>query len=233
MIRLIRNKLGLKIIEFRYPDKLITVPNCDMIKIYSFKDLTSKGWIKNQVCSMMIDLTKSEEELLANIKKNYRKHMKTEENSGVVIKKASNDLDYKKFYKERYLELCKRENMRPYPYKYLKQGDLWYAEKDGKILCGSIIFHDEEYATQSFAASEHVEYNGHRTLIWKAMKYYKEQGLKWFNFGGGESDYKKRFGSEKFDVWTYVKYVSFKAILMNKIRLIINKIRYKKNEEKN
>ena len=231
MIRLIRKKIGLKFLELRYPENVVEEKGFDMVKIYSFRDFLADGWVKEKQCTMMISLDKQIEELWVNIKDKYRKHIATERNKGVIVKKITNEEKnkkvYTKFYKELYIPLCKRENMKPYPLQYLSQGDLWYAEDNkGEIVSGSIIFHDDTYATQSFAAPKHIEYNGHRSLIWAAIKFYKEAGLKWFNFGGGESDYKRRFGSQKFDVWTYVMYLSQKARIMNSLRDNLSKIGY-------
>jgi len=220
MIELIRKKFGLKILELRYVNQLIEEKGFDTVKCYSLKELEEEGWNKTKTCTMQIDLSLTEEELWKNIKKNYRKHIRTEEIKGIKVEKSK---DYHQFYDELYIPLCKTNKLKPYPINYFKQGDLWIAKKDCEILSGSIIFKDAKYATQSFTASNHIEYNGNRLLIWTALKYYKNKGLKYFNFGGGESDYKKRFGSEKKDVWISMNYITKKAKLLNKIRGFIKK----------
>lgn len=216
MIKLIRQKGPLKILELRYPKELIEDKKFDTIKLYSFKNLRcKKGWNKTNTCTMQIDLVNTKEEIWKNMSKQYRKHIRTEELKNIKISRLK---DYKNFYKILYLPLCKRNKLKPYPLKYLQQGDLWTAKLDGGLLSGSIIFNDNKNSTQSFTASEHIEYNGNRFLIWKAIQYYKSKGLKEFNFGGGFSDFKRRFGSEKKDVWLYTKYLSKKAKFLNKLR---------------
>jgi len=221
MIRLIRKKLGISILELRYPKELVSEKGYNVIKLYSFKDLKEESWEKNPTCTMQIDLSLSKEDLWSSLKKNYRKHIHTEELREIEIKKASESKEFNNFYKKLYIPLCKKKKLKPYPKEYLKQGDLWITKKGLEMLSGSIIFTDKQYATQSFNASKHIEYNGNRKAIWEAIKYYKSQGLKYFNFGGGESDYKRRFGANKVDVWIYTKYLSKKAKVLKRFRNIL------------
>jgi lipid II:glycine glycyltransferase (peptidoglycan interpeptide bridge formation enzyme) len=220
MISLNRKKFGMRILELRYPKNLKIQKNMDVMKIYSFIDQEKKGWKKNPTNTMMIDLSLNLEILKKNIKKKYRKHIRSEELKKIKI---SQSLNFKKFYKKLYLPLCEKNSLTPYPLKYMKQGELWISEKDDKLLSGSIIFSDTKYATQSFTASKHTEYNGNRLLIWTVIKYYKKEGLKYFNFGGGESDYKRRFGSKTKKIWIYTKYISKKAKFLKKIKELLIK----------
>jgi len=206
MIILERKHYGMKITEFRYPEMLIE-GKTSQTKIYSFKDLKiNANWVKRKVCAMQFDLLKSEEELFNGITKRYRQQIRREEKDGIKVFQTKVDEKFEEYYKKIYIPLFKKKKLKPFPLEYLKQGTLWYAEKDGKMLSGAVFFVDEVYASQAFTASNHERYNGHRLLIWETIKYYKRQGCRRFNFGGGESDYKRGFGSEKFDIWTYQKY---------------------------
>jgi len=218
MIKIIRRKFGMKILELRYPNKLIEEKGHDAILIRSFKNLNcSKDWNKTEHITMTIDLTKPLNKIFQRMNKNYQKHIRREEREKIEVS-IGEEKDLKEFYNKLFIKLYKKKNLKIWPYNYLKKGTLWVAKKDNKILSGSIVFSDKDYATQVFTVSEHIEYNGNRFLIWKAVQYYKNKGLKEFNFGGGFSDYKKRFGSYEKPVWNYMKYVSRKSKILNKIR---------------
>lgn len=202
MINLIRKKRGFSILEKRYPESLENNKKYSKVIVYSFENLKTK-WNKEKTCVMFIDLTKELNDIWKGFKKNYRHHIRKEKKQGIIIMRGV-DKDYDKFYEELYLPLCKRKKLKPYSLKYMKQGNLFYSKLDNKMLAGQIIFNDNIYATQSFnAADTSIEYNGNRSITWYIIKYYKENGAVHFNFGGGESSYKKRFGCEKKDVWIY------------------------------
>jgi len=221
MIKSIRKKFGMKILELRYPEELIEFRGYDVILIRSFKNLhCPRSWIKTQHITMTIDLQKSLEELFNSMSKTYKKHIRRDERERIEIL-IGGKRELKEFYKKLFVKLYKEKGLKPWPYDYLRQGTLWIAKKEKEILSGSVIFSDENFASQVFTASKHIRYNGNRLLVWKAIQYYKNKGLKEFNFGGGFSDYKKGFGSHEKIVWKYTKYASWKAKLLNSLRNII------------
>jgi len=223
MIEINRTKFIFKIIEQRYPDSLIfPKEQCNLLKIYSFNKLNIQNSTETKTNTMYIDLTKTEDELWQNMKQNYRKHIKTEENKLITVLLTNKADDFNYFYNKIYIDLCKFRKLKPYPKNYLKQGDLWIAkDNSGKIVSGSIIYNDDKFATQSFTASDKIEYNGNRLLIWTAIKHYKAKGLSHFYFGGGFSDYKSRFGSTEKEVYLYSIPISNPVKLIFKLRKLL------------
>lgn len=224
MIKLIRKKHGMKILELRYPEKPINDKSFLVVLVRSFNNLRAEGWNKRKHICMTINLENSLDKLFNNMNVNYKKHIRREEREKIRIKIARTNNEYLKFYNGIYLELCKEKKVRRFPFEYLKEGCLWYSEKNGKILSGAIFYSDNYYVTEIFNAPKHIQYNGNRLLVWKAIQYYKKKGLKEFNFGIGFSDYKKRFGSYEKIVWEYMRYNSIILKFLNKIRKITKSI---------
>ena len=134
MIRLIRKKIGLKFLELRYPENVVEEKGFDMVKIYSFRDFLADGWVKEKQCTMMISLDKQIEELWVNIKDKYRKHIATERNKGVIVKKITNEeknneqkMEIEQIIKENTLE--KQEN-KPIEDKILEEKTNEMTEKE-------------------------------------------------------------------------------------------------------
>ena len=115
MIELIRIKSFLKIKEFRYPEKLIIDNSFDIIKIYSFKNLDKKGWLKESHCTMMVNLLKSNDLLFKDMNKNYQKHIRREEREEIEVSLTNKEEDFLSFYNGVYLNLCRDKKLKKYP----------------------------------------------------------------------------------------------------------------------
>lgn len=110
-----------------------------------------------------------------------------------------------------------------------KYGTLFVAEFDGEIIAGQLYLEDENYIRWLVGASKRLEVDSNkailisctnRLIIWEAIKYAKEKGIKEFDFGGyytgKEKDkqkekinvFKKSFGGELTIQYTYKKYYS-------------------------
>jgi hypothetical protein len=200
MIELKRKSFYFKILEKRYCSKLENNKSYDLIKIYSFQDL---GKPTIETITRTLNLNEDTSKIFKGFNKNYQKHIKREEREKITVSIKKTKKDYSRFYKGIYKNLTKNKKLRPFKLKYLKQGDLWIAEKEEKWLAGQIIFHDKEIATQSFNVGTKKEYNGNRLITWRAINHYKKLGIVEFNFGGGDNDYKRRFGTFQKKVYIY------------------------------
>jgi hypothetical protein len=92
--------------------------------------------------------------------------------------------------------------------------DLWYASVDNKLIA-LCLFLKFNKTVEYFVPAIQVEYrslNPLNLLLFEAMKYYRDQGFKYFNWGGTtlpsqESVYhfKKRFGGIESKYYYYTR----------------------------
>lgn len=166
--------------------------------------------------TLVLDISKSEEELLQGMRKTTRNLVRRGEREGVEIAKGSLDEFYPLFEKtakrqgfvkfsRNYLE----EEMKAFnpssnkPYNFFhdrKKGDIvvyqgveiFFARYQGEILAGAFIVFYGDSAYYHHAASVHSKIPAAYTLIWEIIKEAKKRGMKQFNFWGvvSESDIK-------------------------------------------
>lgn len=186
----------------------------------------------------VIDLSASEEDILANMKKVNRYTVRQAEKLGVTVDVI--DKDFSK-YRDKFYELveetAERDGFSHSPKEYYSK-IFDRCEKDRNGFMTIAYFKDEImlinffviYGNSVFFLSSGSE-NENRKLgytylaQWTAIKYAKKLGLKYYNFGAvilednrypfyknwrGFSDFKKRFGG------TLVEYSDFYDVVNNK-----------------
>ena len=163
-----------------------------------FRDCKNKTVLEGFACeeftTLVIDLTQDLNAILNNMSKssNCKYRINKAVRDGVKIKRNEN---YEEFYeinnafKERKgapLTLVDINFMKKY-------GTLFTADINGKIISGQLYLEDENNIRLLIGASKRLEVNkkesslisnANRLIIWEAIKYAKEKGIKEFDQGG-------------------------------------------------
>lgn len=169
-----------------------------------------------------LDITKSEEELLKNMRKTTRYEIKRAEKEGIKISQTSDPKEIKEFYKLQ-IQTSKRQKFVPFSYAYLFEQFKEFAENNMAILYNAkiknkllaeafIIFYAKE-AVYHYGAStdEGRKYPGAYLIQWEAVQEAKKRGMARYNFWGvspidkpkhrfhGLSLFKRGFGGEEIE----------------------------------
>jgi lipid II:glycine glycyltransferase (peptidoglycan interpeptide bridge formation enzyme) len=153
-----------------------------------------------------IDLTKSEDELFANMESSCRRCIRKAQKCGVVIEEAS-DVNFASDYYEQHKDVADRHSLVPTYGIDRVQSLIKYIQPTGHLLLlraknseGLCIatgifpaFNGTMYFWGGASLREHQILRPNEVLIWYAMRYWKARGIKKFDMGGG-GDYKKKYG---------------------------------------
>lgn len=209
---------------------LATTLKIDFIRISPMIDDTeeNKKWIREMgfrdapVHMMhpellwLLDLTKSEEELLKDMRKNTRYGIKQAEKMQVQVKSGATEELLRQFY-EIHEETSKRQHFVPYPWSYLQaqlevfgpkdEIKIYIVEHEGKPIAGAVIMFSgpEGIYHHGASLSEFNKIPASYLIQWEAIKEAKKRGMPRYNFWGvvdnapkhpwaGLSFFKKGFG---------------------------------------
>lgn len=160
--------------------------------------------------TFILDLTKSEEELLQNMHPKTRYNIKVAQKKGVEIKENNSEKAFKR-YLELTHETTKRQGFYAHTPTYHKRmwetlkprmengkwkmennkltAHLFTATYQGKILTIWILFtfHDTLYYPYGASSNEHREVMANNLIMWEAIKFGKKLGLKKFDMWGAMS----------------------------------------------
>jgi len=148
----------------------------------------------------IIDITKSEEELLVEMKPKTRYNIKLAQKRGVDVKSITNDQDTNsKKYIDRFIELtritAKRDGITPHLDEYYRKMfetipsdiiKLYIAEYEGEVITVNVMLFYDKTATYIHGASS----NKHRNVMapfllqWQAIQDAKRSGFEKYDFGG-------------------------------------------------
>ena len=168
--------------------------------------------------TVMIDLTKKEDELLANMRRQTRYEVRRAEKQGIKVKKDNSEEIFKEFHKVQ-SETAKRQGFIPPSLKTLlaekeafgDQIQIYVAEtEDGKkIAYGMMICSGKEADYYEAASTElNRKLPGAYALLWQAMRDFKVASYERFNLWGiapagqpnhryaGVTTFKTGFGGE-------------------------------------
>lgn len=172
-----------------------------------------------------LDLTKSEEQLLAAMHPKARYNIRLAEKHGVKIEEDNSDAAFEKFW-ELTDQTSKRQGFYAHDKKYfelmwsvLRQGyggqgpiaHLFVARYEGEILAAWIIFKydDKIYYPYGSSSEIHREVMAPSLMLWETARWGKSQGAKIYDLWGveegkGFTDFKVRFGPQTVEfVGTY------------------------------
>lgn len=163
--------------------------------------------------TLLIDLTKPEEEILAVMHSKTRYNIRLAEKKGITVHQGQSEEDIKTFIKLT-AETAARDNFKshgPSHYKKLLSLDknlikLFLAEYQGKILAANIMIYFGDTCTYLHGASsnEHKNLMAPHLLQWHCISEAKKVGYKYYDFWGinekkwpGVTRFKKSFVNEK------------------------------------
>lgn len=209
------------------------VKGCAMVNFFSYNNIDKEGFSKKDGLTTVIDLDKSLEDIWSNIRKKFTRRLINQgEKKGIIVKQDNNFKDFEKIYKD----FRSKKKLTSDRFSLLKQGTLFSAYYQGKLIAGHIFVADNTFVRSWVAASSHMEQAtgkdkrligwANRMLIWEAIKYYKNKGLKLFDMGGIDlnkedsllTEFKESFGGERRPCYYYHKVYSPMLKLWIKIR---------------
>ena len=189
--------------------------------------------------TIQIDLSPSEEELMAHIRKSTRYEIRQAQKLGITITTSSDPDTIDQFYAMQ-LETAKRHGFVPFSLPFLKEqfttfsqeglALLYKAEHEGKLLAEAfVIFYGAE-ATYHYGAStaDGRNFPGAYLIQWEIIREAKRRGLGRYNLWGvapqseknhrfyGVSVFKRGFGGEE------VAYLRAQDIIINKVKYALN-----------
>ncbi|MDO4612323.1 MAG: peptidoglycan bridge formation glycyltransferase FemA/FemB family protein [Candidatus Saccharibacteria bacterium] len=188
--------------------------------------------------TVILDLTKSEEDLLAEMRRQTRYEVRQAERKEIEVKKSREKKIFEEFH-EIQVETAKRQNFVPPNLKTLmaereafgENIEIYYAEtKEGEKIAYGLIIRSGEEADYYEAASTPLNRKlpGAYALLWRAIRDAKEDGYKRFNLWGvapagqpnhryaGVTTFKTGFGGE------VVEYVPAHDLVISKFRYLKN-----------
>jgi lipid II:glycine glycyltransferase (peptidoglycan interpeptide bridge formation enzyme) len=186
-----------------------------------------------------LDLRKTEDELLAGMRKQTRYEIRKAGKLGIKLKESTSQEDLRGFY-DLQIETAKRQGFVPFSYDFLYEQfktfarsnmvKLYSAYYDDKLLAQAfVIFYGAEAAYHYGASTElGRKYPGAYAIQWQAICEAKHRGIERYNFWGvaphdepehrfaGVSLFKRGFGGED------VEYLHAQDLVVNKTRYAIN-----------
>lgn len=181
------------------PTLLYSSGNEDLFLNYGFKKAVIKS--NDAQFTTVLDLTKDLESFLFNMRKNTRYLIRKGEKMGIKIRNIGDEKSLEDF-ENVYTETVSRHNWNAFDFDYIKKQFLMFSEKnvsrmflaeyEGDILAAAIftkfgnqvIYHHSGSVSRDSVPANYV-------LLWEAIKYYKDFGLKEFNFFGISKDKSK------------------------------------------
>ena len=183
--------------------------------------------------TVMIDLTKSEDELLANMRRQTRYEVRRASKLGIIVDKNNDEAIFKEFRKVQ-AETAKRQGFIPPNLKTLIAEKEAFGENiaiyvarttDGEPIAYGMIIKNGKEGDYYEAASTPLNRKmpGAYALLWQVMKSLKSEGYERFNLWGiapagqpnhryaGVTTFKTGFGGE------VVEYVPAHDLVINKI----------------
>jgi peptidoglycan pentaglycine glycine transferase (the first glycine) len=171
--------------------------------------------------TLILDLSGSEQEILAQMKPKGRYNIIVAEKKGVTVRVGETEKDWGEFY-NLLKETTSRDGFSGHGLKYYqnmleklgKNARLYLAEYEGEVIAGIIVTFFKDTAIYYFGVSG----NAHRNVMapyllqWTAIQAAREEGIKYYDFlgvapegAGGEhewagvTDFKLKFGGKRLD----------------------------------
>lgn len=188
--------------------------------------------------TVMIDLTKSEDEMLASMRRQTRYEVRRSSKQGITVEKDNSEEIFKEFHKVQ-ADTARRQNFVPPSLKTLMAereafGDnikIYIAKtSEGKPIAYGMIIHDGREGDYYEAASTELNRKmpGAYALLWQAMRDLKKDGYERFNLWGiapagqpnhryaGVTTFKTGFGGE------IIEYVPAHDMIISRAKYLKN-----------
>jgi len=178
------------------------------LDLFGFKKIPSV----QPATTLILDLNKSEEELLAEMHQKTRYNIRLAENKGVMVTESAEGLD--NFY-DLISNTYNRKGLSVYNKEYYKKllanlagAKIYQAEYQGQILCANLVLPYGDTITYLHGGSSEDGKNlmAPHLLQWETIKKAKGLGYKYYDFWGidekkwpGVTRFKKGFGGFEAD----------------------------------
>lgn len=238
------NEIFVKIIEVAREEKCVFVRirpqlsmNPENMKILEKMGLEKSPMHLAAEHTVMIDLSKSEDELLSSMRRQTRYEVRRADKLGITVSKSSDETIFKEFHAVQ-VETARRQNFVPPSLKTLLAereafGDkitIYKAISEGKPVAYGLIIKNGKEADYYEAASTELNRKlpGAYALLWQAMKDLKAEGYERFNLWGiapagqphhryaGVTTFKTGFGGE------VIEFVPAHDLVISKIKYLKN-----------
>ncbi|MCL5113687.1 MAG: peptidoglycan bridge formation glycyltransferase FemA/FemB family protein [Patescibacteria group bacterium] len=236
----------------RETKKIAILNDCAFVRVrpqllsddFSKKIFKDNGFINAPIhlhaeLTSQLDITKPEDELLANMRKTTRYEIKKALSLGIEVTATKDLREIRGFY-DLQIQTSKRQKFVPFSYEYLYEQFKVFAQNDtallykarmGKKLLAQafVIFYGSE-AVYHYGAStdEGRKYPGAYLIQWQAILEAKKRGMTRYNFWGvsptdkekhrfhGLSLFKRGFGGED------VEYLHAQDLILNYPKYLLN-----------
>lgn len=258
-----RKLLMFKTKEIWFSQKPYDITKYDYVMFRACKEKSMlKGFRANIFTTLTIDLTQDQDKIWQDMKKkSCRYFINRAMKSGVIIKRNEN---YEKFF-EMNTEFRKKKGLTLTSETidfWKAHFTLFTAEYNQELIGGQLFIEDNVNIRWYIGSSKRLQVNkemailissANRLMLWEAIKYAKQKGLKEFDFGGyytGKAPdrqkeqinvFKASFGGKFTIHYIYEKYYSMiyyliaklnnmfellvlKSIVMQKIAVVLEKI---------
>jgi len=172
--------------------------------------------------TLILDITKSEEELLAQMHEKWRYNIRLAERKGVKVKFVISDITNFEYYFNEFYQLVdkgtsERKNIKHHPKDYYKKQleinsedikfELFVAEYECKIIAANIVVLFGNRATYLHGAtsSEHREVMAPHLLQWEQIKEAKKRGCSEYDFWGIVNEHTKDKRGQSWEGFTRFK----------------------------
>lgn len=184
-----------------------------------------------------LDLSLGEDLLFANLFPACRRCIRKASHSGVVIEEA-NDSSFASDFYEQLEEVFARQGLRP-TYSLDRVQALIHnlgptnnllllraLDTEGRCIATGIFpaLNDRAYFWGGASRRAYQHFRPNEPLMWYAIRYWKNRGIRYFDFGGA-GDYKRKYGAYEISVpWLRVSRYPLLpmlrdgALMMNKLR---------------
>jgi hypothetical protein len=187
-------------------------------RFFSTEDGERAGFTEQFFNSYEIDLTKSEEQIFADMKPPCRTCIRKAQKSGVVIEESYGDDAFADEYYEQLKDVFARQNLVPSYSRNLVRLFIQHMFPTGRLLLLRARDAQEKciatglypgmnrlavfWGNASFRSSQHLRAN--QAMHWHAIRYWRAHGAEVFDWGG-EGDYKEKYGGHKVVVCRFFK----------------------------
>ena len=170
--------------------------------------------------TLQLDLTKTTETILKEMRKNTRYEIRQIEKKNISVTQSKNPKDIRAFF-EQQLSLAKKHHFVPFSYKFLLEQFKIFAENDNVVLFSSfqgkkllasafIIFYNKEAVYHyGISTADNYRLPGSYACQWAAIEEAKKRNCTKYNFWGiapkeeqehrfaGVSLFKRGFGGQE------------------------------------
>ena len=177
----------------------------------------------------ILNLEKSEEEILAAASQGFRRKLRKAEKEGITVETSTDPAIVKTFYNLE-VEHAKRQGFVAFSEDFLTKQFAAFAKNNEVIMYTFMIFYGNE-ASYHYGVSSPLgtKYSAAPLLHMEAMREARKRGIKRYNLWGivgldetrhrfyGVSEFKRSFGCEEF------KYTPAHDLILNKFKYLLNK----------